>query len=219
VIGLMGVGQDITGRKRARTNPAAGRRLAQSANEPNFGLPTTKIVSRSSTAPSSRAMVTRKRRSLGKTPHFLYSPNNTPGLCDHIFHSTRRGGWSGELTNRRKRTDEFPITLSTSPIMAKDGRLVGLVGVARDVSEAQAGGEADCGIFAAGLSPQVPRPRPSRPPGSSWRWPRNSLAGTRAMWICTTTRRTRSCRSSAVEHAGGRRVPVTSSTRQTRPPH
>ena len=72
---------------------------------------------------------------MGRTPDFLYSVKNPPGLCEQVFQQTLRGGWKGEILNRRKDGTEFPISLITSPIKSTEGRTLGLVGVARDISE------------------------------------------------------------------------------------
>jgi PAS domain S-box-containing protein len=72
---------------------------------------------------------------IGKTPDFLYSANNPPGLCDVVFQQTLRGGWSGEIMNRRKDGTEFPISLSTSQIKNVEGGTIGFISVSRDISE------------------------------------------------------------------------------------
>lgn len=71
---------------------------------------------------------------LGKTPDFLYSPGNPPGLCEQVFRRTLDSEWRGELLNLRKDGSEFPISLSTSQIKNREGRILGLIGVARDIS-------------------------------------------------------------------------------------
>jgi signal transduction histidine kinase/ActR/RegA family two-component response regulator len=48
---------------------------------------------------------------------------------------TRRGGWKGELLNLKKDGSELPIALSTSQVRDQGGRVIGLIGVARDISE------------------------------------------------------------------------------------
>ena len=75
------------------------------------------------------------RNSWDRTPDFLYSAKNPPGLSDVVFQQTLRGGWKGEILNRRKDGTEFPISLDTAPIKSNEGRTLGLVGVARDISE------------------------------------------------------------------------------------
>jgi PAS domain S-box-containing protein len=72
---------------------------------------------------------------LGRTPEFLYSPKNPPGLYQEILKSTLNGGWEGEILNRTKDGVEFPILLTTSPIKDNQSHVLGLIGVARDISE------------------------------------------------------------------------------------
>jgi PAS domain S-box-containing protein len=77
----------------------------------------------------------RQEEMLGKTPDFLYSPKNPPGLCRQVFEQTMAGGWTGEIINCRKNGTEFPILLRTSLIKNRDGEPIGLMGVATDISE------------------------------------------------------------------------------------
>jgi PAS domain S-box-containing protein len=70
-----------------------------------------------------------------KTPDFLCSAKNPPGITDVIFQQTLRGGWKGEIVDCRKDGTEFPISLDTSPIESSEGRTLGLVAVARDISQ------------------------------------------------------------------------------------
>jgi PAS domain S-box-containing protein len=72
---------------------------------------------------------------LDRRPDFLYSPNNPPGFCEQVFRQTLAGGWRGEVLNCRKNGTEFPISLSTSQIKDSEGRVVGFIGVARDIRE------------------------------------------------------------------------------------
>ncbi len=72
---------------------------------------------------------------LGQTPAIIQSPANPPGLLDEIYRQTLVGGWRGEVINRRKDGTEFPISLGTSVIKTATGKTVGLIGVARDISE------------------------------------------------------------------------------------
>ncbi|MCX6269892.1 MAG: PAS domain S-box protein [Bacteroidetes bacterium] len=52
-----------------------------------------------------------------------------------VLEKTIQGKWQGELINKRKNGEEFPIFLSTSPIKYPDGSLKGLIGVAVDISQ------------------------------------------------------------------------------------
>jgi PAS domain S-box-containing protein len=71
---------------------------------------------------------------LGRHVGLVDSPSNSVGLRRQIEEGTRRGGWEGELLNRRKDGSEFPISLSTSIVRDDQGEVVGLLGVARDIS-------------------------------------------------------------------------------------
>jgi PAS domain S-box-containing protein len=72
---------------------------------------------------------------VGRHEILIDSPSNPDGLRRQITEETRSGGWQGELLNRRKDGSEFPISLSTSVVKDDQGQVVGLLGVARDISE------------------------------------------------------------------------------------
>ena len=72
---------------------------------------------------------------LGADPAILRSPRNPAEISAQIFEHTRSEGWTGELLNRKKDGKEFPVYLNTSRILDTDGTLLGLIGVARDISD------------------------------------------------------------------------------------
>ena len=78
----------------------------------------------------------------GKHISILRSLNNPPELVGEIIPATLRGGWKGELWNKRKDGSEFPIYLSTTVINDKEGKLLGLIGVAHDITERKRAEEA-----------------------------------------------------------------------------
>ncbi len=79
---------------------------------------------------------------LGKHIGIVRSPNNPPEIVHEILPATLRGGWCGELLNRRKDGSEFPISLSTSVVRDDKGQPVALIGVARDITERKRAEEA-----------------------------------------------------------------------------
>jgi PAS domain S-box-containing protein len=52
-----------------------------------------------------------------------------------IFTATHKGGWKGELTNRKKDGTIFPIYLSTSLIKDEKNNPVAMIGVSSDITE------------------------------------------------------------------------------------
>lgn len=72
---------------------------------------------------------------IGKNVNILRSPNNHGDLNQEILQATIQGGWNGELFNCRKDGTEFPVELWTSVVHDDAGELVGMVGVARDLSK------------------------------------------------------------------------------------
>ena len=79
----------------------------------------------------------REEELIGRSPDFLHSPNEPPGLWHSIFEQGIHGRWKGEVSQRRKDESEFPVELSTSQIKDSKGGTVGLVCVARDISKAK----------------------------------------------------------------------------------
>jgi PAS domain S-box-containing protein len=134
VIGLMGVAQDITERKRAEEQIRLLADAVQSTRE-LVSITDAKNCFTFVNKAFLEAYGYSEQEILGRTPEFLYSPNNPPELCRHIFQQTLQGSWRGELLNRKKDGTEFPISLSTSRIAGSQGEILGLVGVGRDISE------------------------------------------------------------------------------------
>jgi PAS domain S-box-containing protein len=134
VIAYMGVAQNIADRKRTEQQIRLLADAVQSTHEMVY-----------LTNPENRLTFVnqaflgtygyRTEEVLDRRPDFLYSPNNPPGLCEQVLRQTLAGGWRGEVLNCRKNGTEFPISLSTSQIKDSEGRVVGFIGVARDIGE------------------------------------------------------------------------------------
>lgn len=71
---------------------------------------------------------------IGKQINILRSKTNKQELVDEILPATKQGQWKGELLNQRKDGSEFPVSLSTSIIYDKNGKPLGLIGVASDIT-------------------------------------------------------------------------------------
>jgi two-component system cell cycle sensor histidine kinase/response regulator CckA len=72
---------------------------------------------------------------LGQNIRKVRATRNRPESLQDIIPETLRGGWQGELWNRRKDGSEFPIWLSTSVIRDERNAPSALIGVARDISD------------------------------------------------------------------------------------
>lgn len=71
---------------------------------------------------------------IGKPVSILWSDTNPPGELAKILPGTLQGGWKGEVINKRKDGEEFPVSLSTSVIKNDANEPIALIGVANDIS-------------------------------------------------------------------------------------
>lgn len=74
---------------------------------------------------------------IGKPISFIRSVNNDTSIVKNIYPQTLAGGWTGELVNKRKNGEEFPVRLSTSLITDDVGKPIALAGVSIDITEAK----------------------------------------------------------------------------------
>jgi PAS domain S-box-containing protein len=72
---------------------------------------------------------------LGKKPDILLALDNRENLFNEIYEATLKGGWKGEIVNKRKDGTEFPAYMSTSQITGQSGNVIGLIGVATDMTQ------------------------------------------------------------------------------------
>lgn len=70
----------------------------------------------------------------GKHISIIGSSNNDPALITSILPETIKGGWKGEIINRKKDGTEFPIYLTTSRVVDENGKVLALVGVSTDIT-------------------------------------------------------------------------------------
>ena len=72
---------------------------------------------------------------IGKNINIVRTDDHSKEDYKQIALSTIKGGWHGELMNRRKDGSEFPIYLSTAPVVDENGNSVALIGLATDMTE------------------------------------------------------------------------------------
>lgn len=76
-----------------------------------------------------------REEALGKKIGIVWSENNPEGLYEQILQHSRTKSWNGEVLNKTKEGKEFPIFLRTSQIKNEQGTVLGLVGIAEDITE------------------------------------------------------------------------------------
>ncbi len=76
-----------------------------------------------------------KQELIGRHFSIFYSPGAAAHLQSDIPIQTRAGGWKGEVLNQTKDGQEFFVSLSTSNIRDEAGNIIGLVGIAEDITE------------------------------------------------------------------------------------
>ena len=72
---------------------------------------------------------------LGRPMGIVRSSSNPSRVFQEILPATLRGGWEGEILNRRKDGTEFPVYLSTSVVRDAEGNPIALIGAATDITE------------------------------------------------------------------------------------
>jgi len=77
---------------------------------------------------------------LGKEIEFVRHPDYIE-RSGEILTETMKGGWTGELKNRRKDGSFFPIVLSTAKIEGQNAEFLGIIGLAKDISKEKAAEE------------------------------------------------------------------------------
>ncbi len=77
----------------------------------------------------------RRKELIGKQVSIFPSQSNLKKQKEAIREAKTKGGWSGELINKRKSGEEFPIILSLSLVRNEKNEVVGLLSVFRDITE------------------------------------------------------------------------------------
>ncbi len=136
IIGYLVQVQDITERKRAEEEILM---LAHSLRSVNECVSITDLKNNIVFVNDSFLKIYgyREDELIGKNVN-IFDVTKIPGnLKDRIFEATLKGGWKGELINKRKDGSSFPIHLSTTAIQDKAGKILGFIGVASDITESK----------------------------------------------------------------------------------
>ena len=73
---------------------------------------------------------------IGKHFGVIVSPNNPVSVAEGIAkNGLESGGWSGDCLIRRRDETEFPAVLNVGPIKDQEGRVTGMFGIGRDISD------------------------------------------------------------------------------------
>ncbi|MFQ5534429.1 MAG: ATP-binding protein [Sphingomonadales bacterium] len=74
----------------------------------------------------------------GRTASFLRSHKTPDTVFRDMWSAVKEGrSWQGELWNRRRNGEDYPVDLTVSPVFDENGEMVSLLGVHRDISLAR----------------------------------------------------------------------------------
>ena len=76
-----------------------------------------------------------REEALGKNIRMIRSPLVPEHVQNEILPATKKGGWDGEIVNRRKNGSDFPLELSTSAVLDSGGVPIAYIGVGKDVTD------------------------------------------------------------------------------------
>ncbi len=80
----------------------------------------------------------RRDEARGKTPALLRDPDAAPEVYAEMWDAVAEGrAWRGEIWNRRKNGEVYPVDLSISPITNEHGEVLSLLGIHRDITLAR----------------------------------------------------------------------------------
>ncbi len=72
---------------------------------------------------------------IGRKIDIIVSPSNPDNTIGDILKFTLKGGWQGEVINRKKDGTEFPVMVFTTIICDNEGKPTALVGISTDITE------------------------------------------------------------------------------------
>ncbi|HEX6803648.1 MAG TPA: PAS domain S-box protein [Terriglobales bacterium] len=135
IVGLIGIAQDITDQKRlSERMQMLANAVEHSPDLVGMAGPDGRVVY------ANKALLETLRLSTDELlgAHFrkILSKNNPPHLLRQILTgSSQAGGWQGECLVPRTDGTDIPVLLSSNAVIAEDGRALGVLGVAQDITE------------------------------------------------------------------------------------
>jgi two-component system, cell cycle sensor histidine kinase and response regulator CckA len=138
IIEIAAMARDITAHKREAER---SRRLAQLVDSSTELICTGDIEGRITFMNQAflRALGWTEKEVIGKYfRDVVLSPDNPAELRDQIREGIiKGGGWKGECLQCRKDGTDFPVYLSVGPLKDNSGRVIGSVGIVRDLTESK----------------------------------------------------------------------------------
>src|SRR5262249_27427699 len=136
IVGHMGVSRDISDQKQAEASLSALREAFSRVVEGSLDIIISVDPERNITLfnrAAEKAFGVRADEMLGKNVRTLYADDLQ---CEEVSIALRsRFQFVGEIMNRRKDGSLFPSFLSASALRDREGRLIGSMGISRDITE------------------------------------------------------------------------------------
>jgi PAS domain S-box-containing protein len=82
-----------------------------------------------------KAIGCRREELVGKHFSAIFSPDNPPAVTEGIGTGGLGGGWNGDCILRRRDGTDFSVFLNVGPLTDRQGRVTGMFGIARDITE------------------------------------------------------------------------------------
>ena len=84
-----------------------------------------------------------KEEIVGQSISVITSKNNLPEVDSSLYSAmVKKEVWTGEVLNKRKDGNDFPVQLSLAPVITDKGEMIAVVGVLRDITERRQAEEA-----------------------------------------------------------------------------
>ncbi len=82
-----------------------------------------------------KAIGCRREEFVGKHFSAIFSPDNPAAVVQDVGAGGLESGWNGDCVLRRRNGTDFSVFLNVGPLADKEGRVTGMFGIARDITE------------------------------------------------------------------------------------